>query len=77
LSLPLEQKAKQGERARPENDRFGSPDAVGSKQTAAGAIEAKAFEQQNVRRVEPVHLLVPADLVARSYRFRAIRRPRV
>jgi hypothetical protein len=59
LALPLDEKAKLGERTRTERDWFGGARATRSKQTATGTIEAKAFEQESVRRTEPVHALVP------------------
>jgi hypothetical protein len=49
-------------RARTERHRLGDTRAVHAKQTTAGAIEAKAFEHENLRRTEPIYVLSPRQL---------------
>jgi len=66
LPLPLGQKGKDTERTGPERDGLGHTGPIQPRQTAAGAIEAKLFEMQNVRRTEPVHVLLPANVRALS-----------
>jgi hypothetical protein len=59
LPLLLDEQGEHIERTRPERDRFGDTGPLQPRQIAAGAIETKSFELQNVSRIEPLHIVVP------------------
>jgi hypothetical protein len=52
--LPLGQKAKQIERARPDGDRRGDTRLIEPAQSSTAAIEAEALEEENFDGTEPV-----------------------